>query len=71
MLRSRGVRMNGATSSLMRAVTQYDVAQADCGEAVEVLEGMPAESRVVCQAVVSFAAISTACGQVALSQYCE
>jgi threonine aldolase len=47
MLRERGVRMNGATSTLMRAVTHYDVTRADCDEAVEVLSGVLAETRVV------------------------
>jgi len=46
MLRERGVRMNGATSTLMRAVTHYDVTRADCDEAFEVLSNVLAETRV-------------------------
>jgi threonine aldolase len=46
MLRSRGVRMNGATSTLMRAVTHFDVTHEDCDEAVEVLSSVLVESRV-------------------------
>jgi threonine aldolase len=47
ILKSHGLRMNGATSTLMRAVTHYDVTRADCDEAVEVLAGVLAETRIV------------------------
>jgi threonine aldolase len=47
ILRSQGVRMNGATNTLMRAVTHYDVSRADCDDAFEVLAGVLTETRVM------------------------